>query len=196
MLNARADDSTALAAAGRRSGVQLEADWRLSTFNPVRLALRSDRLSLQDGTALGRATRLDWQVAQVLRGAAPDLSLRLFGQYGRYRADAGLLPGWTAALTADASLPGSGFFVPDDYALHGIGLSAGLGAREGFSRAWRPFVDADLTTHSRLGSGWSAGIGAAGRLFGGDRLMVQWNATRSGPGGDSRAISVRYLLPF
>lgn len=196
VLNARADDSTALAAAGRRSGVQLEADWRLSTFNPVRLALRSDRLSLQDGTALGRATRLDWQVAQVLRGAAPDLSLRLFGQYGRYRADAGPLPGWTAALTADASLPGSGFFVPDDYALHGIGLSAGLGAREGFSRAWRPFVDADLTTHSRLGRGWSAGIGAAGRLFGGDRLMVQWNATRSGPGGDSRAISVRYLLPF
>ena len=59
-------------------------------------------------------------------------------------------------MTADASLPGSGFFVPDDYAARHQPERPGWARRRGFSRRHkRPIVDADLTTHSQLGSGWA-----------------------------------------
>lgn len=195
-LNARATESPALAVAGRRDELRLGADLRLSATEPLRVTLRTGRLSLQDGTSLGTLSALEWEAAHLLRGATPELRLRAFGQYVRTRAADGPLPGWTARLAPDGSLPGASFFVPESHALHGIGLSAGLADRDGPARAWRPFVDLSLTRHSRLGTGWSATVGAAGRLFGSDRWQVQYSTTRAGSAGDARSIGMRYLLPF
>ena len=195
-LRQPAADSAPLAVAGRQDELRLGAELRLTQTTPVRVALRQARLALQDGHRLGQASGLEWEVGQVLRGATPDLNLRLFGQYARYRPAGGALPDWTARLTPDGSRPGSAFFVPDSFALHGVGLSAGLGARDAWTRAWRPFVDLSATTHSRFGAGWSATVGAAGRVTGSDQLLIQYSATRAGSGGDARVLGLRYVLPF
>lgn len=195
-FNARATDSAPLAVAGVQQEARLSADMRLSLTNPVRVTLRAARFGLQGGGHLGSALGLEWEAAHVLRGAAPDLSVRVFGNYTRYSRTDSSLPGWTAGLTPDGSLPGSGYFVPDSFSLHGIGLSAGLAQRDSYSRAWRPFLDLSLTTHSRLGAGYAASVGVAGRLTGNDQLLVQFGSTRAGASGDARSLGVRYMRPF
>jgi hypothetical protein len=182
--------------AGHQQEARLSADLRLSLTNPVRVSLRAAQFGLQGGGTLGHALGLEWEAGHVLRGAAPDLSVRVFGNYTRYRRTDSLLPAWTAGLTPDGSQPGSGYFVPDSFALHGIGLSAGLSQRDTYNRAWRPFADLSLTTHSRLGAGYAATVGATGRLTGNDQLLVQFSTTRAGTSGDVRALGLRYVLPF
>ena len=122
--------------------------------------------------------------------------MRVFGSYTRYRRTGSALPGWTARLTPDGSQPDAAFFVPDSFALHGVGLSAGLAARDSYTRAWRPFLDLSLTHHSRLGAGYGATVGVAGRLLGSDLLLLQLGTSRSGTGSDARALGLRYVLPF
>ena len=195
-FNTRVTDTAPLAVAGRQQEFRLGADLRLTATNPVRVTLRSARLELQSGERLGQAFGLDWEVGQVLRGAAPDLSVRAFGSYTQYRRTGNALPGWTARLTPDGALPGAAFFVPDSFSLHGVGLSAGLSARDSYTRAWRPFLDLSLTHHSRLGGGYSASVGAAGRLLGSDQLLVQFSTSRAGTGSDARSLGLRYVLPF
>ncbi|MFM2348733.1 MAG: hypothetical protein RL654_3486, partial [Pseudomonadota bacterium] len=58
------------------------------------------------------------------------------------------------------------------------------------------FADLSLTTHSRLGAGYAATVGATGRLTGNDQLLVQFSTTRAGTSGDVRALGLRYVLPF
>jgi hypothetical protein len=195
-FNTRVTDTAPLAVAGRQQEFRFGADLRLTATNPVRVTLRSARLELQSGERLGQALGLDWEVGQVLRGAAPDLSVRAFGSYSQYRRTGHALPGWTARLTPDGTQPGAAFFVPDSFALHGVGLSAGLAARDSYTRAWRPFIDLSLTRHSRLGGGYSASVGAAGRLLGSDQLLVQFSTSRAGTGSDARSLGLRYVLPF
>lgn len=195
-FNARATDSAPLAVAGVQHEARLSGDLRLSLTNPVRVSLRAAQFALQGGGTLGHALGLEWEATQVLRGAAPDLSVRVFGNYTRYRRTDDTLPAWTAGLTSDGSQPGSGVFVPDSFALHGVGLSAGLAQRDAYSRAWRPFADLSLTTHSRLGAGYAATVGVAGRLAGSDQLLLQYSTTRAGSSGDARALGLRYVLPF
>jgi polysaccharide biosynthesis protein PelB len=195
-FNARATDSAPLAVAGRQQEARLSADLRLSLTNPVRVSLRAAQFGLQGGGALGNALGLEWEAAHVLRGATPDLSVRVFGNYTRYGRTDGPLPAWTAGLTPDGSQPGSGYFVPDSFALHGIGLSAGLAQRDAYTRAWRPFADLSLTTHSQLGAGYAATVGVAGRLTGSDQLLLQFSTTRAGSSGDARTLGLRYVLPF
>jgi hypothetical protein len=195
-FNARATDTAPLAVAGRQQEARLGADLRLTQTTPVRVTLRAAQLGLQSGEHLGSALGLDWEIGQVLRGATPDLSVRVFGSYTRYRRTGNALPGWTARLTPDGSQPDAAFFVPDSFALHGVGLSAGLAARDSYTRAWRPFLDLSLTHHSRLGAGYGATVGAAGRLLGSDQLLVQFSTSRSGTGSDARALGLRYVLPF
>jgi len=195
-FNARATDTAPLAVAGRQQEARLSGDLRLTQTNPVRITLRAAQLGLQSGEHLGSALGLDWEIGQVLRGATPDLSVRAFGNYTRYSRTGSALPGWTARLTPDGSQPEAAFFVPDSFALHGVGLSAGLAARDSYTRAWRPFLDLSLTHHSRLGAGYGATVGAAGRLLGSDQLLVQFSTSRSGSGSDARALGLRYVLPF
>jgi tetratricopeptide (TPR) repeat protein len=195
-LNARATDSAPLAVAGVQQEARLSADLRLSLTNPVRVSLRAAQFGLQGGGALGSALGLEWEAGQVLRGATPDLSVRVFGNYTRYRRTDSALPAWTAGLTPDGSQPGSGYFVPDSFALHGVGLSAGLAQRDTYGRAWRPFADLSLTTHSQLGAGYAATVGTAGRLTGSDQLLLQFSTTRAGSSGNARTLGLRYVLPF
>ena len=195
-VNAPVADSAPLAVAARQHEARLSADLRLALTNPVRVALRAAQFSLQGGSTLGSAFGLEWEAAQVLRGGTPDLSVRAFGNYTRYRRREDVLPSWTASLTPDGSLPGTGYFMPDSFALHGIGLSAGLAQRDTYNRAWRPFLDFSLTTHSRLGTGHAATFGASGRLLGSDQLLVQFTTTRAGAGGDVRSLGLRYVRPF
>ena len=195
-FNARATDTAPLAVAGRQQEARLGADLRLTQTTPVRVTLRAAQLDLQSGERLGTALGLDWEIGQVLRGATPDLSVRVFGSYTRYRRTGSALPGWTARLTPDGSQPDAAFFVPDSFALHGVGLSAGLAARDSYTRAWRPFLDLSLTHHSRLGAGYGATVGVAGRLLGSDLLLLQLGTSRSGTGSDARALGLRYVLPF
>lgn len=195
-FNARATDTAPLAVAGRQQEARLSGDLRLTLTNPVRVTLRAARLDLQSGERLGAALGMDWEVGQVLRGATPDLSVRVFGSYSRYSRTGSPLPGWTARLTPDGSQPDAAFFVPDSFALHGVGLSAGLAARDAYSRAWRPFLDLSLTQHSRLGAGYGVTVGAAGRVLGSDQLLVQFSTSKSGSGSDARALGLRYVLPF
>lgn len=195
-FNARATDTAPLSVAGRQQEARLSADLRLSQTNPVRLTLRSARLELQSGERLGQALGLDWEVGQVLRGATPDLSVRAFGSFTHYSRTGSALPGWTARLTPDGSQPDAAFFVPDSFVLYGVGLSAGLSAREGYTRAWRPFLDLSLTHHSRLGAGYAATVGVAGRLLGSDQLLLQLSTSRAGTGSDARSLGLRYVLPF
>ena len=108
----------------------------------------------------------------------------------------GALPDWTSRLTTDGQRPGASFFVPDSFALHGIGLSAGLSGRDAYQRPWRPYLDLSLTHHSQLGVGHAFTVGASGRLTGADQLQLQFSTTRAGSSGDARSFGVRYVRPF
>lgn len=195
-VQTRAQDSTALSVAGQQNEARLSGDLRLTLTNPVRVAVRAAQFGLQGGGSLGSALGLDWEVGQVLRGGTPDLGLRLFGNYTRYRQKDGALPDWTSRLSTDGQRPGPSFFVPDSFALHGIGLSAGLSGRDAYQRPWRPYLDLSLTHHSRLGVGHALTVGASGRLTGADQLQLQFSTTRAGSSGDARSFGVRYMLPF
>ena len=195
-VQTRAPDSTALSIAGLQNEARLSGDLRLTLTNPVRVAVRAAQFGLQGGGTLGSALGLDWEVGQVLRGGTPDLGLRLFGNYTRYRRQDGTLPDWTSRLTPDGQRPGAAFFVPDSFALHGVGLSAGLSGRDAYQRPWRPFLDLTLTHHSRLGVGHALTVGVSGRLTGADQLQLQFSTTRAGSSGDARTLGLRYVLPF
>ncbi|MDZ7859004.1 tetratricopeptide repeat protein [Sphaerotilus sp.] len=195
-LQTRAPDSTALSVAGLQNEARLSGDLRLTLTNPVRVTVRAAQFGLQGGGSLGSALGLDWEVGQVIRGGTPDLGLRLFGNYTRYRQKDGALPDWTSRLTTDGQRPGASYFVPDSFALHGIGLSAGLSSRDAYQRPWRPYLDLSLTHHSRLGVGHAFTVGASGRLTGADQLQLQFSTTRAGSSGDARSFGVRYVRPF
>ena len=195
-LQTRALDSTALSVAGQQNEARLSGDLRLTLTNPVRVAVRAAQFGLQGGGSLGSALGLDWEVGQVIRGGTPDLGLRVFGNYTRYRQKDGALPDWTSRLTTDGQRPGASFFVPDSFALHGIGLSAGLSGRDAYQRPWRPYLDLSLTHHSQLGVGHAFTVGASGRLTGADQLQLQFSTTRAGSSGDARSFGVRYVRPF
>ena len=162
----------------------------------ARLTLRAARLGLQSNEYLGAVGSLEWELGHTLRHADPMLGVRLFGQYSRYSRGDAALPALTARLTPDASQPGSAFFVPDHFALHGVGLNFGLADHDAYTRAWRPFFDFSLTNHSRLGAGHGLTLGVAGRLLGSDQLLLQYSSTRAGASGDARVIGLRYILPF
>ncbi len=195
-LRTRAPDSTALAIAGHQNEARLTGDLRLTLTNPVRVSVRAAQFGLQGGGSLGSAVGLEWEAGQVLRGGTPDLALRLFGNYTRYQHSGADLPDWTRRLTTDGQRPGASFFVPESFALHGIGLSAGLSNRDAWQRPWRPFVDVSLTHHSQLGVGHVLSVGVSGRLTGADQLQLQFSTTRAGSSGDARALGLRYVLPF
>lgn len=195
-VQTRALDSTALSVAGQQNEARLSGELRLTLTNPVRVGVRAAQFGLQGGGRLGSAVGLDWEVGQVLRGGTPDLGLRVFGNYTRYQRSSGALPDWTRRLTPDGAQPEASFFVPDSFALHGIGLSAGLSGRDAYQRPWRPFLDLSLTHHSRLGVGHAFTVGASGRLTGADQLQLQFSTTRAGSSGDARSFGVRYVRPF
>lgn len=195
-LNTRAADTAGLAVAGLQQELRLGAALRLSQTDSARVGLRAARLGLQGNDYLGAVGSLEWELGHTLRNADPMLGVRLFGQYSRYSRGDAALPAWTARLTPDGSQPGSAFFVPDSFALHGVGLNFGLADRDAYTRAWRPFFDLSLTTHSRLGAGHGLTVGVAGRLLGSDQLLLQYSSTRSGATGNARTLGLRYILPF
>ncbi len=195
-VNDRPTDSAPLAVAGRQQETRFGADVRLSLTNPLSVAVRTARLDLQSCERLGSVRGLEWSLAHILRGATPELSVRAFGNYAQFQRSTAVLPSWTSRLTTDGSLPDASFFVPDSYSLHGVGVNAGLQARDNYSRAWRPFLDLSLTRHNRLGAGYGAAVGVAGRLLSSDQLLIQFAATRSGASSDARVLGLRYILPF
>ena len=74
----------------------------------------------------------------------------------------------------------------------------GQSLQNGFSRGWRPFVDACLRHDSQAGEGYSSQVGLAGSVFGRDLMRIELQhsdglASSNGPG---RTLTLRYRNYF
>lgn len=104
----------------------------------------------------------------------------------------------TAALIPLATAPGADFFIPRGSRRVGLGIGFGESARDGYSRALRPYGGLTRTSSSLAGSGYNATLGAAGSLFGSDQLSVYWLRARGGGSSGDAVLEygVRYEYLF
>ncbi len=84
-------------------------------------------------------------------------------------------------------------YLPENYRMYDLSLGWNEALVGRYSRAWRPIATAGLSYHSVFGSGWNGSIGAAGSVFGGDKLMLLANVVKGGSlGGYERRWLMRY----
>lgn len=89
-------------------------------------------------------------------------------------------------------------FVPDGDRVLGMSVGIGTSVDGNYTRAWRPFVEAGLTSSRVAGSGVNAVAGVAGSVLGGDVLRLRLthiSGTAANPGGFNE-IGVDYKWYF
>jgi len=168
-----AADNAILRAGGERDLVRFDLYARPSLREFAALSYEAARLHAQDGGAVGSASALRVEVGHYVRVDYPDLSLRLGLTDLDYRPAPGvaqaLLPLLPAAARAGAT---NARLLPAATTQIGLVLAVGEGARERYTRAWRPFAAFGVFDQRAGGSGSLWTVGASGSLFGTDRLSI------------------------
>ena len=185
-------------------GVQLDKRLNLQATPAVK------RYYSQLGDDLGRGQSLDLEAGYRLRVDYPDWRLRVNLRRQVFDREDGLSAGslqrypeaFQQALSA-GTLSTTNYFLPESSTSWGLclGMGENLGGQSlqnGFSRGWRPFVDACLRHDSQAGEGYSSQVGLAGSVFGRDLMRIELQhsdglASSNGPG---RTLTLRYRNYF
>lgn len=183
--NDRTLDSAALAAAGMRDELSLRALYELSKTEYLGGRVFATGYRSQTGVRLGGATGYESEAGHRVRIDYPDLTVRVLAAEYHSRARGEGDPA-TAALNPAGTTPEPAFFVPAGSRRYGIGAAVGESAREGRTRALRPYCALDLTRNSVTGGGYNARLGLRGSAFGQDQFHLYWSRGRSvGAGNDA-----------
>jgi hypothetical protein len=191
--SAPSTDSTALRIGGERDALWAGVLARIGTREYVSAAAEASRYRSTDGAGLGSGRVLRLEAGHDLRLEYPDLHLRaqlsdtdVSARDGTNAQLSSLLPPAARPLADNATfLPAAGTRV-------GLQVSAGDTAREPYTRGWRPFgmlgvsYEATRAVGDRpapaSGMGFDWLLGAAGSVFGTDRLAIGLEGgTRRGP---------------
>ena len=191
--NERTLDSTALAVAGSKDELAARLLYTVSKSEYLSGGVRGARYQTQGGAHLGRGSAMEWELGHRMRIEYPDLTFRITTANYRFSAD-GTPDAQTAPLNPLGGTPAASFFIPQNSRIVGAGLGFGESIREGYTRALRPYGSFSRTSSSLSGSGYNALFGAAGSLWGADRLSVYWNRARGG--GTSGASILEYGLRY
>ncbi len=191
--NERTLDSTALAIAGAKDEVAGRVLWSFAKREYFSGGLRQMRYHTQNGNPLGGGRAAEGEIGHRVRIDYPNLTVRLTAANYRFSAG-GNDDAQTAQLNPAGGIPGAAFFIPRNSRVLGAGVGFGESAREGYSRALRPYGSFARTTSSLAGSGYNALLGIAGSLFGADHVSLYWNRARGG--GSSGASILEYGLRY
>lgn len=202
---APSSESPTLRIGGERDALAANVLARLATREYAAVGIELNRYRSTDGAALGSARSLRFEAGHDLRLEYPELRLRASVADTRVSARSGsnallasLLPEAARAGAINAS------FLPSAGTRMALTLSAGDPARDVYARAWRPFATLGLAYEATRavgdlpapasGSGIDWSLGAAGSVFGTDRLLVGIEGgSRRGPGANAFSqITARY----
>lgn len=201
--NERSSDSTALLLFGRQDRQALGLSWAATPRD--RVGLQFERLSyrIEQGPALGQATRWRLDATHALQLGAYDLEAGVFTATYRADATAGAIDDVRARALqspADAAsgLPTASLFVPESYRQSGLRISSGLRYSQEFTRAPRPYASFGRSWHSVFGAGDELELGLAAAPFGHDHLRLGLIVGRNvgTTGDDRREILLSYRLHY
>lgn len=168
-LRQPATESAGLRVGGYKDYLQLGTSWQLTPRASVQLQLEHALFAALAGDGdLGEADTftLGWRYQ-----LAGDLSLNARVVQLQSQAEltlpASLLPVLPVGAPAD-----TGFFVPAEFTLAGVGVAFGEAAEYGYQRRWRPFGSAGVTYDDIVDVGYEARLGVLGPVTGRDRLRV------------------------
>jgi predicted Zn-dependent protease len=196
--NDRALETTTLLVGGVRDRAFVGADYLFSKREYITGELSADRYYTQgERTFIGSGQSLTWELGHRVRTEYPDLNVRLAGSFNRYN-QSGTGDVGTSVLVPGGAVPTAAFFLPSSFAVYGIYTGFGMGYRDTYTRAIRPFVDIGVSHNTVTGQGYGAILGASGSVIGADRLTLYASTGRGGNGTNelSREVGLRYMYMF
>jgi hypothetical protein len=196
--------------AGYEDSASAAVNYALGRREYIRVTPQYASYYTQSGSYLGNSEGLDVEAGYRLRLEYPDWRVRAYARYLQFsRADTldtatlDRLPADTQAAIADGSQNGVAYFIPAGSTRTGLCVDMGenLGGQNlqlTYSRAWRPFVNACISSDTLAGTGFNATLGVAGSLTGEDHVRVQWDNTQGAePGkGNANVLTLRYRHYF
>lgn len=201
--NERSSDSTALLLAGRQDRQALGLSWAATPRDRVGLQFEQLSYRIEQGPALGQATRWRLDATHALQLGAYDLEAGVFTATYRADATAGAIDDVRARALqspADAAggLPTAALFVPESYRQSGLRISSGVRFGQEFTRAPRPYASFGRSWHSVFGVGDELELGFAAAPFGHDHLRLGLIVGRNvgTTGDDRREILLSYRLHY
>lgn len=167
--NQEATESAQLQVGGVKDNLIVAASFRPDPHIFSRVRVEYDRFYGQDRSFLGHGTVFDIDAGYKLRSDYPDYTIRVAFTHGQYSAN-----GAPGALLRQLVPGGSPFsaqqFVPNTFTQVALLVGFGNGIMDGYSRAWRPFIEAGPLRDSRAGWGERVTAGIVGSVLGADQL--------------------------
>lgn len=196
--------------AGHEDSVSASVNYALGRREYLRATPQLAQYFSRSGSALGSSQGLDLEAGYRIRLEYPDWRVRAFARQQQYmRADAldtatlEALPADIQTAIGNGTQNGVAYFIPESSTRTGLCVDMGenIGGQNlqlNYSRAWRPFVNACLSSDTVAGAGYNTTLGVAGSLSGEDHMRLQWDSTQgSEPAkGNSNTLSLRYRHYF
>jgi len=130
-----------------------------------------DRFYGQDRSYLGHGALFSVEAGYKLRVQYPDYTVRVVVSHGQYSATG--TPGESLdVLIPSGETPSAQLFMPETFTQAAVLIGFGNGLTDGYTRAWRPFLEGGPLRDSRAGWGGRVIAGLAGSVFGADQLFI------------------------
>jgi polysaccharide biosynthesis protein PelB len=167
--NQEATESAQLQVGGVKDNLVAAVSFRPDPHIFSRARVEYDRFYGQDRSYLGHGTIFDIDAGYKLRSDYPDYSIRVVFTHGQYSAN-GTPGALLQRLVPDGTPFSAQQFVPNTFTQAALLVGFGNGLMEGYSHAWRPFIEAGPLRDSRAGWGERVTAGVVGSVFGADQL--------------------------
>lgn len=201
-VNQFTDLSPQLQVGAVKDMAQLGMQWEPESHWFAHGAVEGDRFYSQsstygDRTYIGRGLNLSADLGYRIRMTYPDWNVRLTAERGIYSQSDNLIS-TMGVLLPDGTTPLASEFIPQNFTQYGVMVGLGTDNKLGYTRSWRPFLDAGMVHDSNEGWGPRAQLGVGGSLIGRDRLQlfVSYEAAAPGTGQHTTQIGLSYRLLF
>ncbi|RNC69593.1 MAG: hypothetical protein ED859_07235 [Desulfuromonadales bacterium] len=171
LSGAESDESVGLKIGGMKDELRLGLQHGLTPRDTLLLRISGSILRDQQWNRLGDGGSIEAELTHRILFTGPDTTLRLFSGYHNFNR--GPDPVDRTALLIPAqqrATSGSDYFVPESFALVGVGILVGEEARDYYTRNWRPFGALDVSWNSNSGAGFNYRVGVVGPIVGLDKL--------------------------
>jgi hypothetical protein len=189
--------SPAMQVGATKDVAQLSLSWNPKGPWFIQGAAEADRFHAQDRTYMGNGYNFTGTIGYRIRSDYPDWNIRLVGSRGIFSASNNTLSALRALLPSGVA-PTAKAFMPDNFFQYGLMIGLGTGEADGYSHAWRPFVDVGYVHSTGEGWGPQVSLGLHGSLFGNDSLRIFYihESGSSSSGQHVTQIGLSYRLFF
>lgn len=201
--NLPTDESLPLRLAGMKTRLAARLGYQFTPRDQVALTQAYERYRLQTGVEVGSGRHTTVEYTHTVWQGAPSLEAGVFWSTHHYNRRDPTLFGAEGARFQDRFVPlgaslDADYLLPATFRFYGIRLSTNMQYEQERTRPIRPFASISRTWHSQLGPGYDLTLGVAGSVFGGDRLSLGWNISKSGVQslGFERTLQLSYQLNF